>query len=111
VALPISAFAVLLSLYVSAWAIVVALWAVALAMAVASVGGVVFAIVWLCTQNGALSGLAFAGSLVCAGLAILLFYGCKALTQGVAYLTKNLLTFTRNLFVWVKKLFVKKGGI
>ena len=111
VALPISAFAVLLSLYVSAWAIVVALWSVALAMAVASVGGVVFAIVWLCTQNGALSGLAFAGSLVCAGLAILLFYGCKALTQGVAYLTKNLLALTRNLFVWVKKLFVKKGGI
>lgn len=101
VALPISAFAVVLSLYVSAWAIIVSLWAVAVAVAVASVGGLILALVWLCMQDGASSAVAFAGALVCAGLAILIFFGCKALTYGCVKLTKN-------AGLWLKRLITKK---
>ena len=41
----------------------------------------------------------FAAGLVCAGLAIFLFYGCKAVTKGCAWLTKMILLATKRCFI------------
>lgn len=86
VSLLIAAVAIVFSLYVSLWAIVVALWAVFAALVGCAPG---------CTIGGcalmgvnAASGLALiAAAMVCAGLAILLFYACKAATGAMVKLT------------------------
>ena len=70
---------------------IISLWAVFVSVAVcglcAAVVGMGFA--W----NGKLwTGMALIGTgMVCVGLSVLLFFGCKAATAGTVYLTKKLL--------------------
>ena len=85
----IAAAAVAFSLYVSAWAVVVSFWAafgsVVACIPAAFISGIVFI-----AQGNLYSGLfMIAAGFVCAGLAILLFFGCKALSKGTCLLTKK----------------------
>lgn len=94
--LGIAAFAVILSLYVSLWAVIISLWAVFVSFAACSIGGVLACVVFTVGGNGA-SGLAMlAAGIVCAGLAIFMFYGCKAVTDGTLILTKKMVIWTKN---------------
>ena len=89
--LGIAAFAVILSLYLSLWAVIISLWAVFASLAACAIGGVLAWVVFAMNGNGA-SGLAMlAAGFVCAGLAILMFYGCKTVTNGILILTKKML--------------------
>ena len=99
--LGIAVFAVILSLYISLWAVIISLWAVFASFAACSIGGVLACVVFTVGGNGA-SGLAMlAAGIVCAGLSIFMFYGCKAATKG------NLI-LSRNFAVWIKNCFIKK---
>lgn len=86
----IAAVAVVISLYASLWAVIVSLWAAFVALVGCAVGcltgGAVFAL-----SGHALSGLATVGAaLVCAGLSIFAFFGCRAATKGARLLSKKL---------------------
>ncbi|MBQ6847987.1 MAG: DUF1700 domain-containing protein [Clostridia bacterium] len=97
----IAALAVILSLYVSLWAVVISLWAVFVSLIGCAFGGVVAGIIIACSGN-ALSGIAMlAAGIVCGGLSIFMFYGCKAATKGILLLTKK-------IAVWIKNCFIKK---
>ncbi len=86
--LVVSVLAIGFSLVISLWAVVVSLWAVFVAL-VACAAVLPVAAVYLICIGYTLSGLAVIGtSLVCAGLAIFFFYGCKMATKGMALLTK-----------------------
>ena len=88
-ALLISAFAVALSLYVVLWSVVVSLWSVFVALAASVLGVLAGGVVFLCSAH-TFSGLAcIAAALVCGGLSIFAFFGCKAATKGAAWLTKQ----------------------
>lgn len=86
----IAAFSVVLSLYICLWAIIISLWAVFGSLAGCAfgcvVGGICFT-VFAITGNGYMGIVSIAGGLVCAGLAIFMFYGCKAVTKGTVHLT------------------------
>lgn len=98
----IAAFAVLLSLYAVLWAVIVSLWSVFAALAGSAVGGVVGSAIFACTGYVP-TGLAVTGAaLVCGGLAIFAFFGCKAATKGVALLSKKIV-------LAIKKACVRKG--
>lgn len=98
-----AAAAVALSVYAALWAVAVSLWAadaalLGVALAAVVLGPVQFA------QGGASSGLALLGAgLALAGLAILLFFGCKAAARGMLVLTQKTAR-------WVKTLFLRKEG-
>ena len=95
----ISAIAVLLSLYVSLWAVIISLWAVFVSFIACAIGGIASGIVFISIGN-ALSGATMIGAgLVCAGLSILTFYGCKAATKGSLILTKKLALAIKNCFI------------
>lgn len=79
----ISLFAAAFSVYISLWAVVLSLWACLPAFAAAALGGIVFSV---CSAGVAL----FGASVVCAGLAIFWFFGCKAATKAMVCLTKKL---------------------
>lgn len=102
--LVVSVLAIGFSLVVSLWAVVVSLWAVFVALVACAAVLPVAAVYFICIDY-VLSGLAVIGaSLVCGGLAIFFFYGCKLATKGMALLTK--LTA-----VSLKKCFRRKGEV
>ena len=97
----IAAFAVILSLYVSLWSVVISLWSVFVSLAVSSLGTIIAGVIFVCCGN-ALSGIAVISiGIVCAGLCIFMFFGCKAATKGILILTKK-------IAVWIKNCFIKK---
>ena len=101
--LAIAAVAVILSLYISLWAVIISLWAVFVSVACSFIGSLVAGIVIICTVN-TLQGMAvLAAGLICAGLSIFAFYGCKAVTRCLSLLT-------RKIALWIKHCFVKKEG-
>ena len=100
-ALALSALAVLVSIYVSVWSVVISLWAVFGSLLGCTIGGIASGILFASLGNG-LSGIAMiSAGVVCAGLSIFLFFGCRETTKGIAHLTKK-------LALSLKKCFVKK---
>lgn len=99
--LGVAAFAVILSIYVSLWAVIICLWAVFVSLACCAPSCAVIGIAFALGGNR-LSGCVMIGmGLVCAGLAIFLFFGCKETTKGAVLLIKK-------IAFGVKKCFVKK---
>ena len=93
--------AVLFSVYVTLWSVIVSLWAVFASLAGCAIGGIVAGILFICTEH-VFSGVALiAAGMICAGLSIFAFFGCKALTKGIVLLTKK-------FAVTVKSCFIKK---
>lgn len=100
----IAAFAVVLSLYISLWAVVISLWAVFASLIACAVGGVAACIALALTGN-VITGIALLGTgLICAGLAIFLFFGCRAATKGTLQLAKMTV-------LGIKRCFLKKEEI
>lgn len=98
----VAAVAVVFSLYVTLWAVIVSLWSVFAALVGSAFGCLVGGILFLC-MGKTFSGLAtIAAALVCAGLSIFAFYGCKAASKGVVLLTKK-------LGVAIKRACMRKG--
>ena len=99
--LGIAAAAVIFALYVSLWAVMVSLWAVFGSLAVCAVGSIAICVIFAAHGSG-VSGLAMlSAGIVCAGLSIFLFFGCKEAT-------KSILTLTRKFMIWIKNRFIKK---
>lgn len=95
----IAAFAVILSLYVLLWSVIIYLWAVFALLIVCVLGGIVAGIGFALGGNG-LTGIAMIGAgIVCAGLSIFLFYGCKSATKGILLLTKKIALGIKNCFI------------
>ena len=96
----IALFSVVISLYAVLWSLVVSLWAVLVSLFVCGPSGLIAFIVFLFTGNG-IAGLAYLGAgLVCSGLSLLLYFGCKSATKGSLILAKSVV-------LWIKKLIVR----
>ena len=97
----IAAFAVILSLYVVLWSVLISLWAVFVSFVGCALGCIAGGIVFACSGRSPMGIAIISAGTVCAGLAIFMFFGCKAATAGILILTKK-------LAVWIKNLFRKK---
>ena len=98
-----AAFVVVIALFASVAAGLISMWAVFAACAACSLVGV-YALIAFPILGNALSGIAFfGGGVLCAGLAILMFFACLWATVGSFGLTKKML---RSL----KRGLVVKGG-
>lgn len=101
IALLVSFAAVIFSLYVSLWSVIVSLWAVFAALAGSALGCLAGGAVILCLKTP-ITGIACIGlGLVCAGLSIFAFFGCRAATKGTVWLT-------RRMVIGIKRSFIKK---
>lgn len=100
----IAAVAVIFSLYVVLWSIIISLWAIEISFLACFIGGVASAVISAFGGNG-LTGIAmFGAGLVCAGMSILLFFGCKAATRGLMLLSMKVV-------LGIKSLFIGKGDV
>lgn len=96
----IAAFGVVFALYAVLWSLIVSLWAVFASVAGCALGCVAGGAV--ITLRNPLPGIAMIGAgILCAGLSVFLFLGCKAATKGMAKLTKL-------IALGIKYCFVKK---
>lgn len=88
----VAAFAVAITLYVSLWAAIISLWAIFGSVVACACAGIVSGIGFALDGQG-LTGIAMIGAgIICAGLSIFLFYGCKGVTNGTLRLTKRMFT-------------------
>ena len=98
ISLGVSAVSLVFSLYVSLWSVIVALWASFGAIVCGGVGFVASGI-GLALNSGVLPGLATVGiGLICAGLSVFLFFGCRLATKGTLKLTKSCFLLAKNYF-------------
>lgn len=94
----IAALAIALSLYAAFWSVIISLWAVEGALIGGTVGGILACPLFILAGNTPTAFAMLGAGLVCGGLSILLFYGCKATTQGAVWLTKKtILTIKKSL--------------
>ena len=95
----IAVFAVILSLYVVLWSVTIVLWSVFASLVICGLAGAAVGIVYAVRGNS-LSGFALIGTgIVCAGLSVFMFFGCKATTKGILSLTKKLAIRIKNCFI------------
>lgn len=97
--LAIAAISVVFSLYVSLWSVVISFWAVFVSLAACSICGIVASAILAILGKG-LAGVAmFSAGLICGGLSIFTFFGCKAVTKGVIILTEKIAVGIKNCFI------------
>ncbi len=95
----IAIFAVIVALYVSLWAVIVAIWAVFASFTACSLGGILSGIIFAFSGNS-LPGIAWIGAaILCGGLSVFAFYGCKAATFGTVKLTKYCIFSLKNVIL------------
>lgn len=99
--LGLAAAAVVFALYAALWAVLVSLWAVFGALSVCGAAGVPGCVLFAVRGSGAAGLALLAAGMVCAGLAILMFFGCQAATRAILLLTGK-------MTMWIKGCFIKK---
>ena len=94
----LAAACVLLALYIAMWAVIIALYAVDLSLAATGVAGIMAIFAYV--SNGNLPGAAalFGAGLVCAGLAMLLFFAFNRVAKGILRAGKGMLLSIKYLF-------------
>ena len=95
----VAAVAVIFSVYVALWSVIVSLWAVEASLWGTVLGCIAAGVIFAVTGNG-LTGVAMIGAcIVCAGLSVFLFFGCKQATKGAVWLTKKMALGIKNCFI------------
>lgn len=102
--LAIVAAAVLFAVIVSLWSVILSLWAVFASLAVSAVAAVPTGAFFAMGGHGAAGLAMLSAGLVCAGLTILLFFGCMGAMKGILRLTKK-------ITLWTKDRFIKKEDV
>ena len=95
----VAAVAVFLAVYIVLWAVIISLYACVLSFAAGSIGGIASSIVMFATHRTIGGIFIFGASLVCAGLAILLFMASNKATKGIIQLSKRFLLAVKGCFI------------
>ncbi len=94
----ISAAAVALSLYAVLWSVVVGLWTLPISFGAAALWTPLLTVLYAAKGEWLLAAALLGIALIFAGLAILFFFGCKAITKGSLWLTKKSFNGISSLF-------------
>lgn len=93
----VAAFCVVLSLWVCMWAVVISLWAVPIAL-IACLPAALVAALFIPSVAGPVTLAVVGAGLVCAGLAIIMFFVCKAFTKVCALASVGLGRGMKSIF-------------
>lgn len=94
-----AAVAVIFSVYIVIWSIVISLYAVDFAIAVSGVGMIVGCAILTLTGHPLSGVLVLGAGLICAGIAILLFFAFNLVTKGIIVISKAIVRGIKSLFV------------
>lgn len=93
------AAAVIFSLYVSVWAVIVSLWSVFVSLAVCAVVSVPLCVLLAAGGSGASGIVTLSAGIICAGLSIFMFFGCRETARGILILTRKITIGIKNRFI------------
>ncbi len=94
----IAVFVIILAVYIVLWSVVISLYAVNLSFAAAAVAAVVCIFTYLLMGNVP-GAILFAGvSMMCAGIAVLLFFGCNQIAKFVWIASKEICKGIKTFF-------------
>lgn len=96
--LSMAALTVILAAYVVVWALIVSIWALEVSLAACSLVGILTAGAFVLQASFPAGIATFGVGIFCAGLTILLFFGCKEATKGSLRLTKKAVLGMKSLF-------------
>jgi len=97
--LGIAAFTVICSLYASVWAVIISLWAVLVSLICCALVSMAVGIIYGCSTD-IFAGIAVLGAgMICLGLSVFVFYGCKAVSKGVLVLSRKTAICIKNCFI------------
>ena len=99
--LGIALLSVIFSVYVCLWSVIVSFWAVFVSFCASAIGMTAAGIFSLCIGRGLVGVTLIGAGIFLAGLAVFLFFGCKAVTKGIIWITKK-------MALGIKRCFVKK---
>lgn len=85
----LAAFAVLLSIYVVLCSVIISFWGIFVSFIGCAFGCIVAGIIFACLGKIPVGVAVIGVGMVCVGLSIFMFYGCKASTKGLIILTKK----------------------
>lgn len=91
--------AVIFSIYLVLWSVIISLWSVFGSILGCGFGGIVAGIGFAVSGNGFTGVVLIGAGMVCIGLAVFLFYGCKAATKGILLLTQKIALGIKNCFI------------
>lgn len=86
---PVWLLIIYISLFAVLFAVCVSLWAVFVSLAAVALSGIVLFVVYITLGNMLLAVVSIGAALVCAGLAILIFFASRYITKGSASLMKS----------------------
>jgi uncharacterized membrane protein len=97
--LGIAILAIIFALYIALWSVMITLWAIPISLFMCALGSFIAGIVFA-RNSATLTGIAMiATGLLCAGLSIFMFFGCKGATKGILILTKESALKLKNCFI------------
>ncbi|MBE6536865.1 MAG: DUF1700 domain-containing protein [Ruminococcaceae bacterium] len=91
-------FSVIVAFYAVIWSVFAAVCAVEVSFAAVGAAGVLYPFIFIPQGDFLQSAFVFGAALVCAGLSVFLWYGCKAMLFGILKLTKRSFEKTLTLF-------------
>lgn len=94
----IAAFAIVLSVYIVLWAVIICLWAAEVCIWAGAISGVLGGFGFALNGHGDTGVAIIAAGIMCAGISIFAFYGCKKSTQGAASLSKKMVLGIKKMF-------------
>lgn len=90
---------IIFSCYAVIWSAIISLWAAEVSIGATSIGALIIGAVAI-VQGNVLPGIAMFGiALICAGLTIFFFFGCKEVTKGILILTKKAALGVKSMIV------------
>lgn len=95
----ISVFAVVFAVYASVWSIIISFWSVFVSLLASGFALTAASFIFFFLEKGLTGLVSFGVGLICIGLSIFVFYGCKTATRGILTLTKKLAKAIKNGFV------------
>ena len=94
----IAAGSVVISVYVSLWAVIVSLWACFVSLVASALAVAVYGVALAFSGNLKIGIAAIAAAIVCAGMSIFFFLGCKSATKYASWLTRKMALVIKKLF-------------
>lgn len=98
----VSIICVFFSLYLTVWILILSMWIVDLSFAISSIAGIVALVFAIVQGSFPMIMLSIGTMLVMGGLAVLLFFACKAATVGFAKATGRMMIGIKTMFVGKK---------
>ncbi|MGN0593139.1 MAG: DUF1700 domain-containing protein [Ruminococcus sp.] len=90
---------IIMTCYIVLWSVILVLYSVDISFAAGAIGGMAGFFLMLYTGHSGQAFLFLGVGLICAGLAVLLFFGFNQITKGIVFISKRIVLGIKSCFI------------